>query len=174
MITEAIDFGHYIIFKSTKELFLFKYIAFFAFRVIFYGCFVSGEFDDWDLIIFVLSFMKVYYTYPIDGLMFTFYYIILLLLLVCRRFKFLSNPVLLFFGTISYPLYLIHQNIGYVIIRTVAPIINSASLAIVAAISVSLVLASLLNFYVERPSRRLIRCGYQRLNLKKHQTADND
>lgn len=166
---------NFVVFKATKELFLFKQIPFFAFGVVFYDRFNRGRFDRWGFLIIALGMMKVYSSYPVDGIMFATCYIIFFLLLIYGRMGVLSNPVLLFLGTISYPLYLIHQNIGYIVIRAVSPMINNSSLAVGAAIAVSLFLASSLTFLVERPARRVIRVAYRQLQLrqKRQETVGN-
>jgi peptidoglycan/LPS O-acetylase OafA/YrhL len=64
---------------------------------------------------------------------------------------------LVFLGTISYPLYLTHQNIGYVIIRAGYRLgLNpNASVAVAAAAAVGIAVA--ITFLVERPAMALLR-----------------
>ncbi len=68
------------------------------------------------------------------------------------RLKAIAIPPLLFLGTISYPLYLIHQNIGYVVIRTLEQRGLSPILSIIAATSLAIALAVLITYFVEKPS----------------------
>ena len=69
----------------------------------------------------------------------------------------LSWRPLLFLGAISYPLYLLHQNIGYVVIRAMAARGLDPNLCILIAVVLSIVLATLLTHAVERPAMRRIR-----------------
>jgi peptidoglycan/LPS O-acetylase OafA/YrhL len=71
--------------------------------------------------------------------------------------KLLSNRLLLWLGAISYPLYLIHQYVGYVLIDQLA----GAGLPLLAAMAVALAivlgLAHLLHIGVENPTQRMLR-----------------
>lgn len=74
---------------------------------------------------------------------------------------------LIFLGTISYPLYLVHQNVGYVVMRGLYAHGASPSLAILSAAAVGLAAATALHFAVEAPSQALLR----RARTKERRTA---
>ena len=78
-------------------------------------------------------------------------FFILFYLIVLGKLQFLNHSALVFLGTISYSLYLVHQNIGYVIIN----IMNSWNLThpiyIVIPILISVLLASTITFKIEKP-----------------------
>jgi peptidoglycan/LPS O-acetylase OafA/YrhL len=74
-------------------------------------------------------------------------------------------------GLISYPLYLIHQNIGYVILRSL-PL--SPTLSVVATVSVVMILASLITCLVERPAMRLIRSRFGSPGLPQSTRRSNE
>lgn len=75
----------------------------------------------------------------------------------------IGHPLLIALGTISYPLYLIHQNIGYVVIRELEQRGISPELSIVAAVSGAIALASLMTHYVEQPALHRIKAAYRHL-----------
>ena len=92
----------------------------------------------------------------------------LLYLAVSGRLAFLVRPPLLWLGGISYALYLIHQNIGYIIIRHFYAEGWQPALGVAVAVLVSLLLASLMAVWVERPAMAWIRSRWrsaQRLSL---------
>ncbi len=61
---------------------------------------------------------------------------------------------LVFIGFISYPLYLLHNNVGLVVLRETAPAISSEYLRIALACAVSLLLATLVSLTVEHRFRK--------------------
>ncbi|MBL8289243.1 MAG: acyltransferase [Rubrivivax sp.] len=76
------------------------------------------------------------------------------------RARWLENPLLAFFGLISYPLYLVHEHIGWVVQRAVLARGGSMDQGIAVAFVVVVVLAAMLTFGVERPAMRAIRARY--------------
>lgn len=64
---------------------------------------------------------------------------------------------LTFLGRISYPLYLVHQYVGYVVMRALYARGAPPAVAIASAIAVSLATAIALHFAVEEPSLALLR-----------------
>ena len=74
-----------------------------------------------------------------------------------NKLKILSHPVLLFFGTISYSLYLIHQNLGYTIIGKLLEHGIHPAVCIIIATTVSISLAYLMHKFIEQPSGKLFR-----------------
>jgi peptidoglycan/LPS O-acetylase OafA/YrhL len=83
-------------------------------------------------------------------------------LIAARRLRGLAIAPLVFLGTVSYPLYLLHQNIGYVVIRESLRRGMSTNFAILTAIAVSLGLAAVLAWSVEKPARVWLRDLYKR------------
>jgi peptidoglycan/LPS O-acetylase OafA/YrhL len=85
------------------------------------------------------------------------FFIILFQLVLNKKMKFVRLDLFLFLGEISYSLYLIHQNIGYVIIRSLYGFNVNPNISILIAIAVSIILASIITFLVEKPMMRLIK-----------------
>lgn len=78
-----------------------------------------------------------------------------------------AKPII-FFGSISYSLYLIHQNIGYIVIRSLESYQLANSYTVICApILLSIAIASLMRIYVERPALAEIREHWNSSNLRK-------
>lgn len=69
----------------------------------------------------------------------------------------LAHPVLVFLGTVSYPLYLLHENIGFVLLRAAEAHGVPTDLAIAATATALVALAWLCTRGVEQPALRWIR-----------------
>jgi peptidoglycan/LPS O-acetylase OafA/YrhL len=82
--------------------------------------------------------------------------------LVAGRLRFLANPVLLWLGALSYPLYLVHQNFGYAVIATLERAGLPPWLALPCAIAATLIAAQLIRDLVEQPALRAIRGWWKR------------
>jgi peptidoglycan/LPS O-acetylase OafA/YrhL len=78
------------------------------------------------------------------------------------RLRWLRHPLPAFFGTISYPLYLLHENIGWVVQRAVLGHGASFDASIAAALLVTVPLATAVTYLVEQPAMRWIRGRYRR------------
>ncbi|MCA0987042.1 acyltransferase family protein [Guptibacillus algicola] len=78
-------------------------------------------------------------------------FFILFYFIVLGKLHFLNHKGLVFLGTISYSLYLVHQNIGYVILNNMDSWNLTHPLYIVIPILISILLASLVTFYIEKP-----------------------
>ena len=76
-----------------------------------------------------------------------------------QRLGWIAMRPLVFLGTISYSLYLVHQNIGFVIMRSLGT--TPRPVQITVAISLVLLLATGLTFLVEKPALRAIRMWYK-------------
>lgn len=77
--------------------------------------------------------------------------------LVTGYLGFLNQPVLLWLGALSYPFYLVHQNLGYAMIAWLERAGLPAWISLVCAIGAVLAAAQIVHSFIERPSLRLIR-----------------
>lgn len=100
-------------------------------------------------------------TTPTVGLIVSGFFVLFFLFLK-GLLKFLALPPLLFLGSISYSLYVLHQNIGYVVMRELYALefILPAWVILGAPLILSIVLAAVFTFCIERPALRFIRQRY--------------
>lgn len=83
--------------------------------------------------------------------------VMLFSLLARRRAGWLDMSILVYLGTISYPLYLLHQNIGYVLMTRALEHGVPVAVAIAVAVAVAIGLASIVTLGIERPALSWIR-----------------
>ena len=77
------------------------------------------------------------------------------------RASLLRHGVLVWLGSISYPLYLLHENIGWSLLLQLQSRGIPADLAILMVIAVSLLMATALTYLIEQPAMRWIRNRYR-------------
>lgn len=82
---------------------------------------------------------------------------IIFYLIINNKLQFLSIRPLVFLGTISYSFYLVHQNIGYIIINLLERNGFTHELYLLVPILFSILLATLLTFYIEKPIQKYVR-----------------
>ncbi len=99
----------------------------------------------------------------VSGLIVALFFVLFFLLLK-GWLNMLVVPPLLFLGSVSYSLYLLHQNIGYVIMRELYGLegVLPAWFILGVPSALSLGLAALFTFCIERPALRIVRERYRK------------
>ncbi|MET0361406.1 MAG: acyltransferase, partial [Sphingobium sp.] len=82
------------------------------------------------------------------------------------RLRWLCVRPLLWVGSISYSLYLVHQNVGFVVMLNGSRMGLPPLVSYILAMAVAFVLGALLNRYVERPAGRWIQQRWDRWRAK--------
>ena len=80
---------------------------------------------------------------------------LILLGAVALRHRLPSSGVVIMLGGLTYPLYLLHQHVGYIAINRLAPVTGRWAAALLALAAI-LVVSGLIWRFVERPARRAI------------------
>ncbi len=78
-----------------------------------------------------------------------------------NRFKLLQFKPVVWLGTISYPLYLLHENIGWSLMLQLQKFGLSMDVTILLTLCISLALAAAVTYWVEQPAMRWIRSTYK-------------
>lgn len=79
----------------------------------------------------------------------------------------LRHPLLVWLGAISYPLYLVHENIGWAVQLRVIQVGGSTDVSVLVALAVVLLMATALHRWVEQPALRAIRSHYRARLMRK-------
>ena len=100
-------------------------------------------------------------------------FVALFYLLIHGKLHFLNNRFLTFFGAISYSLYLIHQNIGYIVINIMENNGLLHEIYLIIPLMISIGLATLLTYYIEKPALKHFRNKSKNYNRIKKQKLLN-
>ncbi|GAD90067.1 putative acyltransferase [Vibrio halioticoli NBRC 102217] len=143
------------------KVFILKYIPFFIAGICFYKL-VSDSGNLKTLIALALSLFSIIPIYSFEKFFYISFFYLLFYGAVSGRLKFLKAKPLVFFGGISYSLYLIHQNIGYVIINKSYDLQLNPVVGIIVATTISILLAIFVTNVIEKPALRLLRNAYNK------------
>ena len=133
-----------------------NYIYLFAAGICFYKIWSKSANT---LTIFTLGITLVlnFYINSFDNALIISSFYVVFVLVINQKAKVLGYKPLVFIGGISYSLYLIHQNIGYVIIRAFYENNLPPLLGIFVATLTAIILAWLINIMIERPALKVLR-----------------
>ena len=136
------------IYKIIGKLFFINYVSFFLLGVVTYK--LKSECLRYrNVLQILLIFTMLFINSENENFIVYCFIYILFLLGVYDVLKFLKFKIFIFMGEISYSLYLVHQNIGYVIITKMMNADISKLAAALVAFIVSLFLAKLMYTYIE-------------------------
>ena len=167
------------IFVITRGLLpIISHFNFFAAGIIFYQIYTKG-YTPFRIFLLLCSFPvimlvhhtggKVFYIMNIEQhLLCSLVYYLVFTLVVFKKINFLRNRVFLVLGSISYPLYLIHQSFGLALRDYISPFTGSLLSGWV-AIAASLILAYLITYYFDFPVRAWLKKTY---HIKTSQLAE--
>lgn len=88
-------------------------------------------------------------------------------LLTYFKISLFYNRILLFLGDISYPLYLLHNVIGYTIIFRIRAVSNNQFVYVLITTLTTVLLAYLVSKFIEKPSNRFLKSTVSKLLQKK-------
>ena len=87
--------------------------------------------------------------------------LLLFYLFVYGKLSWIARKPLLFLGTISYSLYLVHQNIGYMMILCLHKIGAWTWLCFIIPTILSILIATAMTYFIEKPAMKFIRAKYK-------------
>ena len=141
-----------------------QYIPFFAIGMICYRLFMGTTSVRWAIAIIAFSILT---ELCLDGIEMGIVAVVvaaIFLLVSTGRGSWLRARPLLWLGTISYPLYLLHENIGRTVIHSIESRGFGEVVAVPIAVGIALLLATAVNRLVEVPALEWIRARYRRFS----------
>lgn len=146
---------------TLRELLLLRHIPFFALGILFY-CLYAGSGDRRaNIAMIALSLVAIGVSYAPAYLVAGVACCAIFALFVAGKLRWLRAAPFVFLGAISYPLYLLHQAIGFALIHRLEAAGVSSLAAVVATALLLMALATALTYGLERPAMRGIRRWWQ-------------
>ena len=148
------------------RLLILEYAPFFAIGILFYRIYRKQGRAAWNYALIVAAFALVAARWPLS--------VSLMIAAACGvlwkvahgGLRLLRFAPLVFFGTISYSLYLVHQRIGQTVLADLAGRGWAPPARLAAAATLAVALATAATFLVERPAMRAIRHRYRTLRRR--------
>ena len=136
------------------DLGIVNYLNLFIVGIIFYQL-KSFKNIKCDFIILFALIYEFIFKGIISGL-FVSSFILIFYALINNKLNFLNRRLIIYFGTISYSLYLTHSYIGFIIIYHLQKNGYTSQLFIIVPIIISIGLAHLITFYIEKPIQKYL------------------
>lgn len=149
-----------IIFKVLNQIFILQYISFFISGIIFYKIY-NDESSSFSYLLLVLAFSISLFTNKFNDYIAIPCIYIIFFLLSFHKLSFINNKIFIFFGSISYALYLVHQNIGYIILNYLKNNNIAYNFSLLIAMSISILLASIITFLFEKRIIKFLKIKYK-------------
>jgi peptidoglycan/LPS O-acetylase OafA/YrhL len=143
---------------AVQELFNLRYGVFFIAGIQFYRWKKAREnqtsFSRLQMTLLLLSLGFTWYSYDmVSAFVITSFYGLFFLLIV-NRLAFLNVRPLLFIGAVSYPFYLVHTCLGFIVMNELGLALWSEFLI---AFSLSLAIATGMHYFIEKPAMAYLR-----------------
>jgi peptidoglycan/LPS O-acetylase OafA/YrhL len=158
----VLEYGHVDLPWRIREILILDYIAFFALGIIAYRLVENRNKPnpgEWATAAFAIVVLSITESIGLAGVGLACFVAVWLAAL--GRLGFLRVRLLVWFGSISYPLYLLHENIGWAILRQLQSLGWTPTAAIVVTAVLVIALAAMVSQYVERPAMAWIRGKYR-------------
>lgn len=147
---------------TVRELLIVRYLHCFAVGMLMYRMRQAGRATAGDWLLIAAAHLVSWLTWGGVETMVLGMCTTLFLLMNANRLGVLSRQPLLFLGGISYTLYLLHQEIGYIFIAALEGLGFGPLSSILLTTGLMILLAWLLSRYLERPANRFLRRLYER------------
>jgi peptidoglycan/LPS O-acetylase OafA/YrhL len=154
---------HHVHFSYTvREVLLLRHIPFFALDIVFYRIHTRAGRLPGNLALVALSLLAIALSKPHVYLFAALACCAIFGLFVAGALRWLCAAPFVFFGGISYSLYLLHQAIGFALIHRLEAAGVHSLFAVALTTLAALLLATALTRFVERPAMRVLRESWRR------------
>lgn len=154
--------------NTLRDILILKYAHLFILGIMLYKQYTKGfTLYRWAVIVVCILAQRFAYSHEQswETTIFVAGFTLLILLSMQGYLKWINFKPLIFLGSISYSLYLIHQNLGYAVIRMLYTYNIHPHISILIATILSLVIAVGMTFFVEQPALKFIKNKYKQSQM---------
>ena len=167
IVISLLGFDHNTFYKIIYQVLLLPYLGYFISGIMFYKIYTKKE-NYMTYIALTLALIVSIVIDPNKEIYIILFIYMLFLLLAFHKLTFITIKPLVFLGTISYALYLIHQYIGYIILNYAQTYHISLLIATPIAIIISMILAIIITFIFEKNIILYLKNYYQQYQDRKN------
>jgi peptidoglycan/LPS O-acetylase OafA/YrhL len=155
-----------VLLDNLNQVLIVNYIHLFIAGIMFYHIRMQDDIK-YHLTLAVCLIYQFAFIEPISGL-YVLVFFGMFYLMVYNKMSWISIKPLLFIGSISYSLYLVHQYVGYAIIHWLENIGNTGEYNIIIPMVFSFVVAILMTKYIEKPIQNVLYQKYRSYKQKRN------
>jgi len=149
-----------------NTLFLLDYAHLFIIGMLLYKTFLVKEPSARKYILISLCLLFALFKHGIEQALFATLFTAIFILILRGHLIHLNRKPLLFLGTISYSLYLTHLYLGLVTIKMLGKLGVNINIAIMISLVLALFVATLITFFVEKPTMKFMKIEYQAMQSR--------
>lgn len=153
-------FGHDLSYLLGKIL-IQSYIPYFTLGIVFFRIRQAGSPSLSHIGLIVAALLLINFGNSFESFLVTGVFILIFWLFIRGRLSVLTWTPFVFLGTVSYSLYLLHENIGWAFIRRFEQWGWNSDMAIVTTFLITISMASAVTYLVEKPAMAHIRARYR-------------
>jgi len=176
ILSVFIDFNSHYIFKVLRFVFTLFYSSYFIAGMIFYKIYKEGvnykyiiglvlclaismHYATGKIVSLESNFNSVFSPVVICAFVISFY--VIMFLASTHRMKIINSPKLIKLGVLTYPLYLVHENIGFIIFNETLGYVNKY-ITLLIVLTLMLWISHLISVYIEKPLSTYLRSSLER------------
>jgi peptidoglycan/LPS O-acetylase OafA/YrhL len=161
IVSNLINIEDMLIFKILNFIFFFEYLPYFLSGIMIYKIH-EKNYSKLTIIVLILSIIINLTTIEFKFIWFIFFIYFLFILVSINKINWISNKILIYFGAISYSLYLIHQNLGYIVLNYLYSKNFLPLFSFLFALIISIIISSVFTYYIEKPTIKILKNIYKR------------
>jgi peptidoglycan/LPS O-acetylase OafA/YrhL len=157
--------------QGIQAVFLLEYVNLFSAGILFFEIWSKrGNIASWVLILWCLFNVPFIpfralpcqpshaWTIVVDLVIFLIFW-----MAINSKLTWMVSQVTLYLGAISYSLYLVHDEVGRAVMKRLSDMGYSPHATFIAALALSIVLATLITYFVEKPAMKFLRRFYDQM-----------